>query len=95
MTGVIFEQEQRHLVEGSLGGADLGDDVDAVPVALDHAADPTDLALDADQALDQQVPRRSDRMGPGWRPGPIHVLLARNYGANSVPCPDGTPAGPL
>src|SRR5512133_2658196 len=47
---VAVEQPQRHLVEGGLDGRDLGDDVDAVLVLVDHAGHAADLALDAAQA---------------------------------------------
>jgi hypothetical protein len=47
---VAVEQPQRHLVEGGLDGRDLGDDVDAVLVLVDHVGHAADLALDAAQA---------------------------------------------
>src|SRR5579884_1532773 len=54
---VAVEEPERHLVECGLGGADLGEDVDAVAVVLDHPFDPADLALDPLQARQQLVLR--------------------------------------
>ena len=45
--GVIVEQAQGDLVERGLDRGDLGQDVDAVALVLDHALDPADLSLDA------------------------------------------------
>src|SRR5438309_3463859 len=50
MLGVVGEQLQRHAFECGPGCVDLGEDVDAVPVLLDHLLDPADLALDAPQS---------------------------------------------
>ena len=47
--GVSVEQPERDLVEGGLDRRDLGEDVDAVAVLLDHALDAAHLALDAPQ----------------------------------------------
>src|SRR5215210_445218 len=47
---VVLEQLERDLVERRLDRGDLGDDVDAVTVLLDHPVDPADLALDPAQA---------------------------------------------
>jgi hypothetical protein len=55
VAGVIVEQAERHLVERGLDGGDLGDDVDAVAVFLDHALDAAYLALEAPKALEQLV----------------------------------------
>src|SRR5215207_3728914 len=46
---VAVQQPQGDLVEGGLDGRDLGDDVDAVLVLVDHAGHAADLALDAAQ----------------------------------------------
>jgi len=43
--GVIRKQQQRDAVERRLGGSDLGQNVDAVPVGLDHLLDTPDLAF--------------------------------------------------
>ena len=43
------------LVERRLHGADLGQDVDAVAIVVDHALDAADLALDAAQPLDVAI----------------------------------------
>src|ERR1700709_1165788 len=47
---MLREQLQAHLVEPGLDGADLGQDVDAVALVLDHALDAPHLALDALEA---------------------------------------------
>ena len=44
---VAVEQPERHLVERRLHGVDLGQDVDAVAVFLDHPGQASDLAFDA------------------------------------------------
>ena len=54
---VLVEQAERDLVERGLDRADLGQDVDAVAVVLDHPLDAADLALDALHALEQLVLR--------------------------------------
>ena len=55
MGDVILEQLRADLLERRLDGRDLGQDVDAVAVFLDHPLDPAHLALDPVQALDEQV----------------------------------------
>jgi hypothetical protein len=50
---MVLEQAQGDLVEGGLDRRDLGDDVDAVALILDHPLDPADLALDPSQPLEQ------------------------------------------
>src|SRR5512138_3725737 len=45
--GMPVEQAECHLVQSGLDGSDLGEDVDAVTVVLDHPLDATYLALDA------------------------------------------------
>jgi hypothetical protein len=47
MTGVVVEQAERDLVERGLHGGDLGEDVDAVTVVVDHALNAAYLAFDA------------------------------------------------
>ena len=51
MTDVIVEHLQAHALERRHCRSDLGQDVDAVPVLLDHPLDPTHLPLDAPQPL--------------------------------------------
>ena len=46
---VILEEKQPDLVQGRLDGVDLGQDIDAVLVFVDHARDSADLSLDAVQ----------------------------------------------
>ena len=48
---VLVEQPDRHALEGSRRRRDLGQDVDAVGVLVDHALQPAHLALDAPEAL--------------------------------------------
>src|SRR5882757_3093166 len=48
---VLVEQVQRHRPQRTVHGADLGKDVDAVLVFLDHPRDATHLTLDAPQPL--------------------------------------------
>jgi hypothetical protein len=45
--GVPVEQPEGDLVQRGLDRGDLGQDVDAVPVVLDHPLDSADLAFDA------------------------------------------------
>jgi hypothetical protein len=47
---VVVEEPERDLVEGRQDGRDLGEDVDAVAVVVDHARDATHLAFDSSQA---------------------------------------------
>ena len=51
MSQVVFEQAEAHGVQRFRGRGDLGEDVDAVLVLLDHAGDAADLTLDAAQTL--------------------------------------------
>ena len=53
MVSMVVEQAQRNLVERGLGSADLGEDIDAVAVLLDHALDAADLTLDPSQPREQ------------------------------------------
>src|SRR4051794_10874227 len=48
---VAVQQAERDLVQRRLDGGDLGEDVDAVAVVVDHARDAPDLTLDPGQAL--------------------------------------------
>ena len=52
---VVLQQAQAHGLEGLGGGGDLGQDVNAVHVLLDHPRDTADLALHAPQALEVVV----------------------------------------
>ena len=54
---VVVEEAEGDLVEGGLGGLDLGEDVDAVAVLLHHPRDAADLALDAGEPLQQLLLR--------------------------------------
>ena len=51
MGQVVVEQLEGHGLEGLGGGGDLLEDVDAVPVLVDHALQAPDLAFDPAQAL--------------------------------------------
>src|SRR3954452_23422033 len=55
VAGVVVEEAERDLVERRLDGGDLGQDVDAVAVVLDHPLHAAHLPLDAPQALEQLV----------------------------------------
>ena len=52
---MAVEQAKRDLLERGLDRRDLGQDVDAVAVVLDHPLDAADLALDAAQAGEELV----------------------------------------
>ena len=52
---VLVEEPERDLVQRGVDRRDLGEDVDAVAIVLDHALDAADLALDPAQALEQLV----------------------------------------
>ena len=62
---VLFEHLQRHRLESGVDGAELGEDVDAVAVVLDHLGDAPHLALDARQALEELVLVRRVAIGLG------------------------------
>lgn len=51
--GVVFDELSRHGFECRLNGADLGQDVDAVAVILDHAIDALNLTADTGQSIEQ------------------------------------------
>src|SRR6185437_5895198 len=51
VTQVLVEQIQDDRTQGAVDGADLGEDIDAVLVLLDHPGDAAHLALDAPQPL--------------------------------------------
>jgi hypothetical protein len=63
----LVEQPERDLVQRGLDRGDLRQDVDAVPVVVDHAFNAADLAFDAAQPLDQLVPGRA--VAPDGRHG--------------------------
>ncbi len=48
---VAVEDVDRHLLERRLDGGDLGEDVDAVGVLVDHPLEAPDLALDPAEAI--------------------------------------------
>src|SRR5207249_8290280 len=52
---VVVEDLERKALQCGRHGADLSEDVDAVPILLEHALDPAHLALDPVQSLDQRV----------------------------------------
>jgi hypothetical protein len=52
---MVLEQLDRDALEGGGDGGDLGEDVDAVALLLDHPLNATHLSLDPVQALDQRV----------------------------------------
>ena len=58
---------ERDLVERGLDRGDLGEDVDAVAVLVDHPLDAADLSLDAAQALGELVLRRGVAACSGYR----------------------------
>jgi len=51
------EQPEADLVEGGADGVDLRDDVDAVPILLDHPRHASDLSLDLREALEELLSR--------------------------------------
>ncbi len=68
VSGVVVEQPERDLVESGLGGADLGQDVDAIAVVLHHALDSADLALDPAQSREELISGGAVSAGR-WRHG--------------------------
>ena len=52
---VVVEDPEREALERRRDGADLGEDVHAVAILLDHPLDPADLPLDPVQTLDERV----------------------------------------
>ena len=52
MAHVVLQQAEADGLKGLGGGGDLGEDVDAVDVLLNHAGDAPNLPLDAAQALE-------------------------------------------
>src|ERR671924_528794 len=50
VAGVAVEEPECHLVQRGLDRGDLGDDIDAVAVVLDHSLDAAHLAFDALEA---------------------------------------------
>ncbi len=63
VAGVVVDQAEGDPVESGLDRADLGQDVDAVALLVDHPAYPPDLAFDPREALEQGV-----LVGAGIRP---------------------------
>ena len=55
MGDVILEQLRADLLERGLDRGDLGQDVDAVAILVDHPLDAAHLPFDPVQALDDQV----------------------------------------
>ena len=58
---VLVEQPERHRLQRLGHRGDLGEDVDAVLLLLDHPLQAADLALDAAQALEVVVLRARAR----------------------------------
>ena len=50
---MVLEQPDGDSLQGALGGGDLGQDIDAVRVLVDHPLQPADLPLDAPQPAEQ------------------------------------------
>jgi hypothetical protein len=50
---VVLDNLEPHAAQGAGNGGDLAEDLDAIPVLGDHAAESAHLALDAVEALDQ------------------------------------------
>src|ERR1700675_655354 len=65
---VVLEQLHREALERGRDGGDLREDVDAVPLLLDHPLDPAYLPLDAMQALDQRILIRDVSVGHAGAP---------------------------
>jgi hypothetical protein len=47
VVSVIFQEPQRNLVESCLYRGDLGHDIDAVPIVLNHPLNTANLAFDS------------------------------------------------
>jgi hypothetical protein len=58
VTDVAVQQPEADLVERCPRGVDLGHDIDAVAVFLDHLGDAPDLTLDPGQTIQQLLLRR-------------------------------------
>lgn len=67
---VVGEDLERDRLERRVDSRDLGEDIDAVAVAVDHLLDSADLSLDAVHALDQRV--FVGGMDVAWRCGVGH-----------------------
>src|SRR5207247_3586120 len=88
VANVLVQQPHAHRLQRRSGGVDLGQDVDAVLVLLDHPLDPTDRSLDPAQAIQQvlAVHRIADHRSswvtpfrsvyPGGVSGPVGGLTA-------------------
>jgi hypothetical protein len=70
MAHMTVQEAQRDLVEGRPGRIDLRDDVDAVPVFLDHPGHSADLSLDLAEPAQELILRC--RVSTGLR---CHDLL--------------------
>src|ERR1700759_297246 len=81
MAGVLVDQPERDLVERRLDRPDLGEDVDAVPLLLDHPRDPPHLPLDPREAFEESVLVSCISDGHGTKvsdtPGGYREQLAR------------------
>ena len=63
---VVVEQQQRDVLQRAGRGRDLGQDVDAVRVLVDHARDAAHLALDLAQAREDDVLVSGVSVGHGF-----------------------------
>src|SRR3954466_8904459 len=84
MSDMTVEEFDRQTVERRVDGTDLRQDVDAIPLVLDHALATTDLPLDAVQALGQRtlviaILHEADRML--WKSLRRKLLVARKSDA--------------
>src|SRR5699024_10149063 len=52
VTEVVVDQSQRNVLERAVQSGDLGEDVDAVDILIDHPRDSTGLAFDALEAVE-------------------------------------------
>ena len=53
MVDVVLDELKRNLMQGLVHGRELGQDVEAIRVVLDHAGDAADLPFDAPQPVQQ------------------------------------------
>ena len=78
MAHVVVEELDGNGVECLLDGGDLGEDVDAVAIVVNHLCDPANLAFDPRQTLSQWVFAGGVAAGLG-------VLCCRHSRDNSIP----------
>src|SRR6266550_6872814 len=52
---VVVQHLEGECAEGCVDRSDLREDVDAIPISLDHSLDPANLALDPVETLDQRL----------------------------------------